>query len=187
MKTSAQITKQITAIKTAGAKLDAAIHSTAVDVLTHYMEHKDTGLVNRLFLALPKGSRGLALADWLLKFVAVKVNTNRETKAEQPFVYDAERVSMMTAENLKNATATHWYDLKKTPDIAEVYDVATAVRSMLRKIERAAKVEHFDRAALVTLAAAVGIPESDVPTKPGLKAKAAAATASADAVGEAAM
>lgn len=174
MKTSAQITKQITAIKTAGAKLDAAIHSTAVDVLTHYMEHKDTGLVNRLFLALPKGSRGLALADWLLKFVAVKVNTNKETKADQPFVHDAERVPMMTAEHLAKATATHWYDLKKDKAIDEVFDVQKAFKAMLRHIERSTKVEHMpDQATLKAMAKAVGIPESDVPTKPGLKAKAA--------------
>lgn len=39
MKTSQQISKQIASIKTAGVKLDAAIQTTAVDVLEHYMEH----------------------------------------------------------------------------------------------------------------------------------------------------
>lgn len=174
MKTSQQISKQIASIKTAGVKLDAAIQATAVDVLEHYMEHRDTGLVNRLFLAMPKGSRGLALADWLLKFCAVKVNTSKETKAEQPFVFDKDRVGVMTPENFDKAKATMWYDLKKEKAVDEVFDVQKAFKAMLRHIERSTKVEHMpDQATLKAMAKAVGIPESDVPTKPGLKAKAA--------------
>lgn len=170
MKTSQQISKQIDSIKTAGVKLDAAIQATAVDVLGHYMEHRDTGLVNRLFLAMPKGSRGIALADWLLKFVAVKVNTDKTSKAEQPFVYDKDRVGIMTPENFEKAEATMWYDLKREKAVDEVFDVQTAFKAMLRRIERSTKVEHFDHDALVHMAKAVGLPESDVPTKPGLKA-----------------
>lgn len=170
MKTSQQISKQIASINITGAKLDATIQDTAVDVLEHYMEHRDTGLVNRLFLALPKGSRGLALADWLLKFCAVKVNTDKTSKAEQPFVFDKERVGVMTPENFEKAKATMWYDLKKEKAVDEVFDVQKAFKAMLRRIERSTKVEHFDREALVHMAKAVGIPESDVPTTPGLKA-----------------
>lgn len=173
MKDLKVINKAIASIKTKGAALDQLIQDTAVDVLEHFQTHRDTGLVNRLYLAMPKGARGIALADWLLKFVAVKVNTNKETKAEQPFVFDKTKVEAMMAEgNLDNARAVLWHSLKKEKALDEVFDVATAVRAMLRKIEHSAKVEHFDRPALVTLAKAVGIPESDVPTKPGLKAKA---------------
>lgn len=172
MKDVKAINKSITSIKTSGAKLDALIQSTAVDVLEHFQTHRDTGLVNRLFLALPKGTRGVALGQWLLRFVAVKVNTNAETKKEQPFVFDASKVAAMMAEDtLTRAKAVLWHDLKPEKALDEVFDVQTAVRSMLRKIEKSTKVEHFDRDALVTLAKAVGIPESDVPTKPGLKAK----------------
>ena len=172
MKDLKTINKAIDGIRTAGAKLDTAIQNTAVDVLEHYMEHRDTGLVNRLFLALPKGARGMALADWLLKFVAVKVNTNKENKETQPFVHAADKVDAMMAEdNLKNAIATHWHSLKREKALDEVFDLKTAVKAMLRKIESHAKVEHFDRAAVVALAKSVGIPESDVPTKPGGKVK----------------
>lgn len=185
MKDIKTINTSITAIKTAGAKLDAKIHTTAVDVLEHFMEHRDTGLVNRLFLAMPKGSRGTALADWLLKFVAVKVNTNKETKEAQPLVFDKDKVDAMMADgNLAKATSTHWYDLKKEKALDEVFDVQTAFKAMLRRIERSTKVEHFDHDALVVMAKAVGIPESDVPTKPGLKAKAEAVAAE---VGEASL
>lgn len=180
MKDVKTINKSITSIKTRGAKLDALIQSTALDVLEHFQAHRDTGMVNRLYLALPKGARGTALAQWLLRFVAVKVNTNAATKKEQPFVFDSSKVAAMMAEDtLTRAAAVSWYDLKPTPPLDEVFDVRTAVRSMLRKIETSTKVEHFDHAALAALATAVGIPESDVPTKPGLKAK-NAVTAEAD-------
>lgn len=182
MKDVKSINKSITSIKTTGAKLDALIQSTAMDVLEHFQTHRDTGLVNRLFLALPKGTRGIALGQWLLRFVAVKVNTNAETKKEQPFVFDAGKVAAMMAEDtLTRAAAVMWYDLKPEKALDEVFDVQTAVRSMLRKIEKSTKVEHFDRDALVALAKAVGIPESDVPTKPGAKAKVKAADPLAEA------
>lgn len=175
MKDVSTINKAITSIRTSGAKLDALIQSTAVDVLEHFQQHRDTGLVNRLFLAMPRGSRGIALADWLLKFVAVKVNTNKDTKADQPFVFDKDKVDAMMANgNLEKATATNWYDLKREKPIDEVFDVQKAFKSMLRHIERSTKVEHFDREALVTFGKVVGVPESDIPTKPGLKAKAPA-------------
>lgn len=172
MKDMKDINKSIASIATTGKKLDALIQSTAMDVLEHFQVHRDTGLVNRLFLALPKGTRGIALGQWLLRFVAVKVNTNAETKKEQPFVFDAGKVAAMMAEDtLTRASVVMWYDLKPEKALDEVFDVQTAFKAMLRHIERSAKVEHFNRDALVAFAKVVGVPESDVPTKPGLKAK----------------
>lgn len=174
MKDVSTINKAITSIRTSGAKLDALIQTTACDVLEHFQQHRDTGLVNRLYLAMPRGSRGTALADWLLKFVAVKVNTDKDSKADQPFAFDKDKVEAMMAEgNLAKARATNWYDLKKEKSLEEVFDVQKAFKAMLRHIERSTKVEHFDRSALVNFGKVVGVPESDIPTKPGLKAKAA--------------
>jgi hypothetical protein len=172
MKDMKAINKAIGQISATGKKLDALIQETAVDVLEHFQTHRDTGLVNRLFLALPKGTRGIALGQWLLRFVAVKVNTNAETKKEQPFVFDAGKVAaMLDGETLTRAGCVMWYDLKPEKALDEVFDVQTAFKAMLRHIERSAKVEHFNYEALKVMAKAVGISESDVPTKPGLKAK----------------
>lgn len=178
MKDTKAIDTSIKSIKTAGAKLDALIQTTACEVLEHFQTHRDTGLVNRLFLALPKGSRGIALADWLLKFVAVKLNTNKETKADQPFVFDKDKVeTMMAPENMVKAKATVWTDLKREKPLDEAFDVMAGFKSLLRKIEHSAQVKHFDREALVAFGKAVGVPESDIPTKPGLKAKSLTAPA----------
>jgi hypothetical protein len=162
MKPIAEIDKAIKSITASGAKLDKLIQDTAVNVAEHYAQHKDTGLVNRLFLAMPKGSRRNALADWLLKFVAVGVNTGA-TKKEQPFIHDREK-----ATDALGGAKVMWYDLKPEKAVDEVFDVATAFKAILRRIEKSTKVEHFDRPALVAFAKSVGIPESDVPTKAAL-------------------
>ena len=177
MKDIKVINKSIASIAATGKKLDSLIQSTAVDVLEHFQEHRDTSLVNRLFLAMPKGGRSLALADWLLKFVAVKPNADKDTRAASPFIYAKDKIEAMMAEdNLSTASTTMWYDLKKEKSVDEAYDVMAAFKTMLRHIERSAKVEHFDRDALVAFGKAVGVAESDIPTKPGLKAKNAGVT-----------
>lgn len=163
IKSISEIDKAIKSITTSGAKLDALIQTTAVHVAEHYAAHKDTGLVNRLFLAMPKGSRRNALADWLLKFVSVAVNTDAKTKKEQPFIHNKEGKTDAVAGAL-----VMWYDLKAEKAVDEVFDVATMVRSMLKRIERASVVEHFDRDVMVALAKSCGIAESDVPTKDAL-------------------
>lgn len=167
MKTTAEIDKAIKSITTSGAKLDALIQTTAVQVCEHYSQFADNGLVNRLFLAMPKGSRRNALADWILKFVGVEVNVG-DNKKEQPFRHCKGKASDPVAGAL-----TMWYDLKKEKAVDEVFDVATAFKAILRRIEKSTTVEHFDRPAAVAFAKAIGIPESDVPT--GAKAKAKAA------------
>jgi len=181
MKDVKAINQSIASIKTTGQKLDALIQSTAMEVLEHFQTHRDTGLVNRLFLALPKGTRGIALGQWLLRFVAVKVNTNMETKKDQPFVFDTSKVdAMMADDTLTRAAAVMWYDLKPEKALDEVFDVQTAFKAILRHIERSVKVEHFNYEALRAMAEAVGVPVSDVPTKPGLKAKNATSEAVQD-------
>lgn len=162
----AEINKAIASIKTAGAKLDTMIQNTAVDVLTHFAEHKDTGLVNRLYLALPKGARKTAMVDWLLKFCAVQPNTEQATKEEQPFVYARDKVTDPEA-----AAEVMWYDLKKDKAPDDVFDLQKAVRQILAKAGKAPSLAHGDSATLKQLAKAVGIPESDVPTRPADKIK----------------
>lgn len=176
MKTTAEIDKAIKSIRTSGDKLDKLIQATAVSVAEHYAQHSDTGLVNRLYNAMPRGSRRTALAAWLLKFVGVEVNTDAATKAEQPF-----RHAKGKATDAIGGAKIEWHSFKPEKSLEEVFDVKVAVQKMLRHIERSAKVAHFDRAALVGLAKAVGIPESDVPTKPGSKAKVKAADPLAEA------
>ena len=156
----AALNKEIAAIKVAGAKLDARIQTAAVAVLEHFAQHHDNGLVNRLYHAMPAGSRKAALTSWLLTHCAVSANTDKATKQEQPFVYDRNKKTDPEA-----GEADPWYSHKpdKAPD--EVFDLQKAVRALLAKASKAATLKGGDSNALRALAAAVGIPDSDVTTK----------------------
>ena len=156
----AALNKEIANIKTAGAKLDTRIQTAAVGVLEHFAEHKDTGLVNRLYHAMSAGSRKSALASWLLTHCAVSANTDGATKKEQPFVYDRNKKTDPEA-----GEADPWYGHKtdKAPD--EVFDLQKAVRALLAKAGKAKDLKGGDADTLVKLAATVGIPASDVTSK----------------------
>lgn len=161
MKTTAELNKSIAFIAKAGAKLDQMIQNTGVDVLEHFEQHKDTGVVNRLFLALPQGARKTAMASWLLAYGALVVNTDATSRKEQPFRYDGSK-----ATNSEAASTDMWYSHKPEKAIDEVFDLQKAVMAILRKAGAAQTLTHGDGDTLKGLAKLVGIPESDVPTKP---------------------
>lgn len=163
MKTLADINKAIDTITKSGAKLDKLIQDTGVAVLTHFAEHKDTGVVNRLYLAMPKGSRSTALASWLLAYGALTPNVAVATKKEQPFSYDKSKDTSPEA-----AAEDMWYDHKPEKAVDEAFDLQKAIRGILTKASKAKTVTHggaTEWAALKELAVAVGIPASDVPTR----------------------
>lgn len=162
----AALNKEIAAIKVAGAKLDARIQTAAVAVLEHFAQHHDNGLVNRLYHAMPAGSRKAALTSWLLTHCAVSANTAKATKKEQPFVYDRSKKTDPEA-----GEADPWYSHKLDKEPAEVFDLQKAVRALLAKAGKAATVKGGDADTLKAIAAAVGIPESDVTTKHNKAAK----------------
>lgn len=167
-KTAAQINKQIALITRAGAKLDAFIQTTAVDVITHYAEFCDTGLVNRLYNGMPKGSRKAALTEWLLAYCAVVANENKATAKEQPFVHSKDKVT-----DIEGGAAKNWFECKLDAKPADVFDFQKFVKSALKKYGEA-EVTNMTVEQAHALAALAGIADSDVPTRP-VKAKAEAA------------
>ncbi len=154
------IEANIVKIAKTGAALDALIQATGVGVLVHFAEHHDAAIVNRLYLALPAGSRKTAFASWLLAYGAVMVN-NGENKKERPFLWDKEKETKPEA-----AAEDMWYNHKPEKPLDEVFDLQKAVRSLLAKAGKAGKLEHGDGDTLKALAKCVGIAESDVPTRP---------------------
>lgn len=182
-KTSAQLNKQISFMQRAGAKLDAFIQSTAEDVLEHYIEHTDIRMVNRFFLAMPKGSRHAAMIEFILCNFAVVPNTDQSTKKDAPFINAPDKVN-----DLEGAKAKPWYQYKPSPAPDMVMDLQAEVRKLLKKAAGKAAVLSTNKDALAQLAAAVGIAPSDVPTGIALattKDEAAALTAKAKEKAEA--
>jgi len=156
MKTLAEINKAIATIKASGEKLDKLIQDTAVNVLEHFAEHKDNGLVNRLYFALPQGARKTAMTSWLLAYGALSANADSKTKKEQPFVYDRNKVT-----DAEGAATDMWYDHKpdQTPD--KVFDLQKAVKALLSKASKAETVPDKDREALRAIAVVAGLTAPD--------------------------
>lgn len=160
MKDTAQINKQIAFIAKAGARLDAYIQETAEAVCVHFGMHNDTGLVNRLFLALPRGARKAAMQAWLEKYLAVVPNTNNATAKEQPFVYDREGET-----NPVECCNEKWFDMKPEKPVNAVFDFAKFVKQALKKYGEA-ETTNMTVEQAHALAALAGVPDSDVPTRP---------------------
>lgn len=156
----ASLNKELASIKAAGAKLDRRVQDAAVSVLYHFAVHKDNGLVNRLYMAMPTGSRKAALTSWLLAHCAVVANKDKATKNEQPFVYAKDK-----ATNPEAGAADPWYSHKPDKAPSEVFDLQKAVRALLAKAGKAESLKGGDADTLKSIAAAVGIPESDVTSK----------------------
>lgn len=123
------IDANIAKIKATGAKLDDLITETAEGVLGHFAQHNDTGPVNRLYLALPKGVRKSAMTMWMLNCMAVVANTDKATKEAQPFKFARDKATKVPV-----GLAKPWYDFKPDPKPEDVYDVQAAVSSILRKV-----------------------------------------------------
>lgn len=65
--TTKQVKAQIKQIGLAGAKLDQAIHTTALACLAHAAQYGDTRLFADLYGAISKGGRRKALVAWAMK------------------------------------------------------------------------------------------------------------------------
>ena len=166
----AALNKEIASIKATGAKLDARIQTAAGAVLEHFAQYHDNGLVNRLYHAMPAGSRKAALTSWLLTHCAVSANKDKATKQEQPFVYDRNKKTDPEA-----GEVDMWYNHKPDKAPAEVFDLQKAVRALLARAGKAESLKGGDATTLKALAATVGIPESDVTTKHSKAAEKASA------------
>lgn len=120
--------KAIDAIKASGKKLDGSIQLAALSAAAHFGDHGDVGYINRLYLALGKGARHVALTAWFTTVAGVKANEDKQTKASKPFIKDADK-----SVNLEEGFKTPWYDMKpsKAPD--EEIDVLKMALAMLKR------------------------------------------------------
>lgn len=125
----------IKSIATRGKKLDEDIQAAALSAIWHFGVRTngageligDVGFINRLFKALGKGARHVAMTEWLTKFGGVSANTGAD-KADNPFRKDKNKVV-----DLEGAAKTPWFEMKpsKAPD--EVFDYYALLMSALNK------------------------------------------------------
>ena len=151
---AANISKEIGLIKNAGSKLDERIQLAGLSVISHAHKHGDITVVNQLFLALPKGARGKALAEWLLAFGNVKKNTDKASAKLAPFSYDKERTAPGEEELgavMQAASDTPWYKFAPEPKVADMFDFGAALKALMARAEAAeAKGLNIEGADLLT-------------------------------------
>lgn len=150
---ASNISKEIGLIKNAGAKLDERIQTAGLSVISHAHQHGDISVVNQLFLALPKGARGKALAEWLLAFGNVQKNMDKASAKLAPFSYAKDRTAKGGEELAKVMTAaadTPWYKFAPEPKVVDMFDFGAALKSLMARAEAAeAKGQKIEGAELL--------------------------------------
>lgn len=134
---AAGIDKAITSIAKTGAKLDALIQQTAVSALAHLDKHSDITLVNRLQVAMPKGTRSNALTAFLLACGKIKVRVVpagaskavKEAMKASPFEFYREGKT-----DIEKALANPWFEFKKPKDISVEFGVKELSAGILRLV-----------------------------------------------------
>jgi hypothetical protein len=86
------IAQRIDVVQRSGGKdADVFIHETALMIIRHVMTCGDASGMNRLFLAMPNGTRRLRLAGWISRFSPIAVSNKKahlrpkESKAYNEF------------------------------------------------------------------------------------------------------
>lgn len=131
---TASIRHVIAAITAAGAKLDAVIQDAALSVIYHIEVHGDVTLACELYNGMPKGSRKLALAEWMLAFGKVEANTDDKTKKALPFVHSKAKTT-----NMRGAAEKPWFDFKPEPTVDQAFDFQKLLMGLLSKADKAAQ------------------------------------------------
>ena len=128
--TASVINKAIDSIARRGKALDLDIQVAALSCLNHHNEHGDITLLNRLWNAMPRGSRRKSLTDWILHFGAVQANT-ADDKKENPFA-DARKIKAL---DLAGATETPWFEFNrpKSEDEVTEFDFVGALEKLVQR------------------------------------------------------
>lgn len=135
IKGAALIAKAILSISNRGAKLDGDIHLAGVSVLAHVTEHGDTTLADKLVQAMPKGSRKLALVEWMLAHGQVSVLDAKAAK-ETGRVFAIDRAKTYDE---AGAIATSWVEFRKEPEVSTAFDAGAAVAAVMKRLTAASK------------------------------------------------
>lgn len=123
----AELDKRITAWGQRGKKWVEEGHLLALSALTMASKHNDVGPVNRLFLAMPKGTKTSAMTSWLLSYGMLVAN-EADNKKEMPFKYTKDK-----AWNLEGAAQDPWYNHKPEPAPDQVFDLQKALEQVINR------------------------------------------------------
>ena len=128
----------IACIAPRGKKLDADIQTAGLSVLAHADEHGDTTLADKLLAAMPKGSRKLALVEWMLAFGKVQVlDKNNPKHAARIKLGQVMMYAKDKSTDLDAAMEKAWYEFKPEPAVVDAFDVQAAVKAIMARMGKA--------------------------------------------------
>lgn len=146
IESSDELLKAIASWGTRGAKWAAEGHMLALSALTLLAAHGDVGPVNRLYLAMPKGTKSSAMAEWLLTFGRVVPTEDSDVAKTKPFTYSKDKVT-----DLEAAAKKPWFEFKPEPAVLECFDVQAAVVAFIKATEaKIAKAQTSTHTELLT-------------------------------------
>lgn len=117
-----------------GKKLDGDIHVAACSATAHFAAHGDVTYINRLYLAMPKGARHVALTEWFLQFAGVVANDGSDKK-NNPFLKD--KTEGGKGVNLDEGVKKPWFMLKPSKGPDEVPDLLALTLKVIAKAKKA--------------------------------------------------
>lgn len=160
IKGKAAIDKAIASIANRGKKLDESIQQAGLSVILHVEEHGDTTVADSLLNAMAKGSRKLALVEWMLAFGKLRV-LDKTNPADALRIADGATLGFdrEKSTDMQGAAETMWHEFRKEQDVAKAFDVQAAVQGMLKRVQAAmqkgaiAEADREKAAALVDMLA----------------------------------
>lgn len=126
-----ELSKAIESIARRGAKLDSDIQDAALSCLARVQDHGDVGFLNRLYFSLSKGTRTAALAEWAAKYGKVKINMDKATNKELPFVFWKEGNT-----DYEGAVNEPWYKCKPNKPLDEEFDFVGKLEALIKHAQK---------------------------------------------------
>lgn len=133
--TVAEIDKAIKSIQGRGASLQDDIQQAALACVLQVQNHGNVVPLNRLYQALPEGSRKIGFAIWATRYAGVKGNKDKDTKASLPLAYDHDT-------DLKGAIANPWFTVRSEPTLQAALDAEKVLKATIHRLIKAEGVKN---------------------------------------------
>ena len=119
MRTTSQILKSIKAVCSTAAKLEATIHTLAVECLEHAQAHGDPSLMFALIKGLPTGQRVEALVLWVTAFSPIRFTKDEDGQRIAAKILGQNKKGY-TPFNIEAATAVSYANFTKENEPKEL-------------------------------------------------------------------
>lgn len=159
---AAKLDDAIVRVNKAANGLAGAIQAVLVGAAYQAIHGRNTNHLNALQLAVGKGVRKTAMAQWILAHAPVVLETDKEKQKESPYRFNAEKLEKLLPEaaNAKSITAEEalayaesiigkdWTEHKEPPLVPEKWDAMAAIKKLIAQGQgyqkKGTKIDHAD-------------------------------------------